>query len=63
MRVVDTSAWIEYLTGSRLGRRKGAELPGRSEWLVPTIVQHELAKWPTRDMGDAVLRGLDAPLA
>ena len=52
MRLVDTSAWIEWLIGSRTGRALAAELPGRSEWLVPTIVQLELAKWSTRELGE-----------
>jgi predicted nucleic acid-binding protein len=28
------------------------ELPDRGQWLVPTIVQLELAKWLTREVGD-----------
>lgn len=28
------------------------ELPEREEWLVPTIVQLELAKWLTREVGE-----------
>jgi uncharacterized protein len=27
-------------------------LPDRSQWLVPTIVQLELAKWLTREVGE-----------
>lgn len=52
MRLVDTSAWIEWLTGSALGRAIGRELPDRPEWLVPTIVQLELTKWLTREVGE-----------
>jgi predicted nucleic acid-binding protein len=52
MRLVDTSAWIEWLTGSALGRRLDAELPARADWLVPTMVQLELAKWLTREVGE-----------
>ncbi|MEN9313907.1 MAG: hypothetical protein RIS35_300 [Pseudomonadota bacterium] len=48
-RVVDTSAWIEWLVGSPLGKRLGREIPGRDGCLVPTIVQLELAKWLTRE--------------
>jgi hypothetical protein len=51
MRVVDTSAWIEWLNGSPLGQTFGNELPERSEWLVPTIVQLELANWARRESG------------
>ncbi len=52
MRLVDTSAWIEWLIGSPVGMALIAELPGRAEWLVPTIVQLELAKWLTRETGE-----------
>ncbi len=47
MRLVDTSAWIEWLTGSPLGTALAAEFPDRTQWLVPTLVQLELAKWLT----------------
>ncbi len=43
MRVVDTSAWLEYMNGSATGQLIAAELPLRHEWLVPTIVQLEMA--------------------
>lgn len=52
MRVVDTSAWIEYLIGSTAGARVAAELPDRAAWLVPTMVQLELAKWLAREVGE-----------
>jgi predicted nucleic acid-binding protein len=52
MRVVDTSAWIEWLIGSAVGVALVAELPTRTEWLVPTIIQMELAKWLTREIGE-----------
>jgi uncharacterized protein len=52
MRLVDTSAWIEWFSGSPLGQMVQAELPVRSEWLVPTVVQLELAKWLTREVGE-----------
>jgi predicted nucleic acid-binding protein len=52
MRVVDTSAWIEFLTGSPLGVSLVTELPARAGWVVPTIVQLELAKWVTREVGE-----------
>ena len=53
MLVVDTSAWIEWLIGSPFGESVAAELPPCTEWLVPTIVQLELAKWLTREVGEA----------
>lgn len=53
MRLVDTSAWIEWLIGSTVGQRVAAALPEPGQWLVPTIVQLELAKWLTREVGEA----------
>src|SRR5579871_5632232 len=52
MRLIDTSAWIEWLTGSAIGKRIGTILPDRTEWLVPTIVQLELTKWITREISE-----------
>lgn len=49
--VVDTSAWIEFLADGPLARQVRARLPRREEWIVPTIVQLELAKWMTRERG------------
>jgi predicted nucleic acid-binding protein len=48
MRVVDTSAWLEWIKDSELGRRIGAEIPTTDRWLVPTIVQFELVRILTR---------------
>lgn len=50
--VVDTSAWIEWLTGSDLGEIIGKALPERPHCIVPTIVQLELSKWLVREVGD-----------
>src|ERR671919_1306652 len=52
MRLVDTSAWIEWLIDSSPGRSVARDLPEREQWLVPTIVQLELAKWLTREVGE-----------
>lgn len=52
MRVVDTSAWVEFLVGSAVGAGVAAALPDRAEWLVPSIVQLELSKWLTREAGE-----------
>jgi len=51
--VVDTSAWIEWLTGSTTGEAVGKQFPGRSHCVVPTIVQLELSKWLVREVGEA----------
>lgn len=52
MRLVDTSAWVEWLVGSSIGGVIARELPEPSAWLVPTIVQLELAKWLRREAGE-----------
>ena len=52
MRLVDTSAWIEWLIGSPTGEAVTAHLPEQFDWLVPTMVQLELAKWLTREVGE-----------
>jgi len=51
-RVIDTSAWIEWLTGSPLGKRLGKEFPEKTLCIVPTIVQLELSKWLMREAGE-----------
>jgi len=50
--IVDTSAWIEWLIDSATGGRVSEHLPERADWLVPTMVQLELAKWLTREDGE-----------
>lgn len=52
LRAVDTSAWIEWFIGSAIGRRLGKELPDKLQCIVPTIVQLELSKWLTRELGE-----------
>jgi predicted nucleic acid-binding protein len=52
MVLVDTSAWIEWLIGSPTGEKLNSQIPEQSDWLVPTMVQLELAKWLTREMGE-----------
>ncbi len=52
MRLVDTSAWVEWLIGSSIGETVAEHLPRQSAWLVPTMVQLELAKWLTRERGE-----------
>lgn len=52
LRVVDTSAWIEWLIGSALGQKLGEQFPGKPQCIVPTIVQLELSKWLVREMGE-----------
>ena len=52
LRVVDTSAWIEWLIASPLGRKLGKAFPDKPQCLVPTIVQLELSKWLVRELGE-----------
>jgi predicted nucleic acid-binding protein len=52
LRVVDTSVWIEWLTGSALGKKLGKQFPDKSHCIVPTIVQLELSKWLVREVGE-----------
>jgi predicted nucleic acid-binding protein len=75
MRVIDTSAWIEFLIDSETGQKIEAAMPAHDAFIVPTIVQFELAKWLTRevteDRKEAVLANttqcvvvpLDTPIA
>ena len=51
-RVVDTSAWIEWLTASALGQKLGRQFPDKAHCIVPTIVQLELSKWLLREAGE-----------
>lgn len=51
-RVIDTSAWIEWLAGSVLGRKLGKQFPDKTRCIVPTIVQLELSKWLVRELGE-----------
>jgi uncharacterized protein with PIN domain len=51
-RVVDTSAWIEWLVSGHAKKALRKEFPEKKHWVVPTIVQLELAKWLTRELGE-----------
>jgi predicted nucleic acid-binding protein len=52
MRVVDSSAWIEWLTKTALSDHIEREMPRRNDCIVPTIVQLELSKWLAREKGE-----------
>ena len=52
MILVDTSAWIEWLIGSPTGEVVAGHLPEQEAWVVPTMVQLELAKWLAREVGE-----------
>ena len=49
-RVVDTSAWIEWLIGSSTGLRVADKIPSVDSWVVPTLVQLELDVWLRREL-------------
>jgi len=53
LRVVDTSAWIEWLVASSIGKKLANEFPDKALCIVPTIVQLELSKWLWRELGEA----------
>lgn len=53
MRVVDTSAWIEWLIASPVGKKLAREIPEKDLCLVPTMVQLELSKWLWRELGES----------
>jgi predicted nucleic acid-binding protein len=53
MKVVDTSIWIEWLMNSPLKPAISAVFPDAAQCIVPTIVQLELDKWLTREVGEA----------
>ncbi|MGF1658146.1 MAG: type II toxin-antitoxin system VapC family toxin [Rubrimonas sp.] len=52
MILVDTSALIEWLIGSPTAEAVERALPEQTDWIVPTMVQLELAKWLTREFGE-----------
>lgn len=53
LRVIDTSAWIEWLVASSIGKKLEKEIPVRDLCIVPTIVQLELSKWLWRELGES----------
>ena len=53
MRVVDTSIWIEWLIDSPLKQAIAEAFPETTQCIVPTIVQLELDKWLTREVGES----------
>ena len=56
MRLVDSSAWIEVLLGSATGRTVMKHVPGKEDWLVPTLVQYEIHKWLARTVSGEAAR-------
>ena len=60
MRVVDSSAWIEWLLATPTGDALRPSLPSRDQWLAPTIIQLELAKWAYRVLDEKKADGVVA---
>ena len=52
MVVVDSSAWIDWLTESALAPEINRLMPERDVIVVPTLVQLELVKWLRRERGE-----------
>ncbi|MBM3609793.1 MAG: type II toxin-antitoxin system VapC family toxin [Alphaproteobacteria bacterium] len=50
MRVVDTSAWIEWLLDSPTAKHLESLVPAPDAFIVPTMVQFELYKWLCREV-------------
>jgi predicted nucleic acid-binding protein len=53
IRLINTCAWIEWLVDSPTGEGVAEILPTQADWIVPTIVELELAKWFARQWNDA----------
>lgn len=60
MRVVDSSAWVEWIVDSPLGRRLSDQMPEPRDCIVPTIVQLELSKWLLREQDEEAVNSFIA---
>ena len=54
MVLVDTCGWIEWLTDGPLADAFRPHLAQTDALLVPTLIQHELAKWVTRERDETL---------
>lgn len=52
MRVVDSSAWIEWLVSGAASAPLDLHIPSRKDCVMPTIVQLELSKWLMREKSE-----------
>jgi predicted nucleic acid-binding protein len=59
-RVVDSSAWIEWLADGALANRLNQDIPEPSRCIIPTIVQFELWKWLARELSEESADGFVA---
>ena len=53
MWLYDTSIWVEWLIGTRLGKSFNAKFATIETSLIPTLVQFELQKWCLRERNEA----------
>jgi predicted nucleic acid-binding protein len=60
MRVIDSSAWIEWILDSPTGQQLSDQIPESRDCIVPTIVQLELSKWLLREKGEDALNNFIA---
>ena len=60
MRVVDSSAWVEWILDSPLGQQLSDQIPEPGDCIVPTIVQLELSKWLLREQDEDALNNFIA---
>jgi predicted nucleic acid-binding protein len=50
MVVADTCVWVEWVTGTALGKRFTRVFADADNLIVPTLVLHELYKWCLREL-------------
>lgn len=60
MRVIDSSAWIEWILDSPTGRQLSDQIPAPGDCIIPTIVQLELSKWLLREQNEDALNNFIA---
>ena len=53
MWLYDTSIWVEWLVGTRLGKSFNPKFANIESSLIPTLVQFELQKWSLRERDEA----------
>jgi predicted nucleic acid-binding protein len=54
MRLVDSSAWIEWFIDGAQAEELARMMPAQADTLVPTMVQHELRKWFLRERSEEI---------
>lgn len=54
MRLIDSSAWIEWFVDGLLAEELARLMPAQEDTIVPTMVQHELRKWFLRERNEEI---------